>query len=117
MNRLGKLCEIEASIAACRVECAKQDVPFHADAVAAALGISYDTLLRYANGRGELARLLGATLQECTAAVIGAALSADPKTHGFWMFYLRNRAGFSDKGDTRTVLAEPVKFVGEERIT
>ena len=117
MKQLGKLQDIQHAVDACRTACAANDTPFHADALAAALGISYDTLLRYAGGRGELGRLLGAALQECTASVIGYALRADPKSHGLWMFYLRNRAGFTDKGEARVGVTEPVKFVGEERIT
>ncbi len=117
MKQMGKLSEIEATIASCRVQCAAEDKPFHADALAASLGIPYETLLRYAAGRGETARMLKAAVQECTASVIGYALTADPKSHGFWMFYLRNRAGFADKGDTRAPTGEAsVRFVGEERI-
>ncbi len=117
MKQLGKLCEIRAAIDACRARCAAADEPFHADALAAALGIPYETLVQYAVGRSETARILKAALQECTASVIGYALSADPKSHGLWMFYLRNRAGFMDKGEARASTGEaPVRFVGEERI-
>ncbi|MBQ9963578.1 MAG: hypothetical protein IJP14_00460 [Clostridia bacterium] len=117
MKQMGKLCEIKATIDTCRAQCAAANIPFHADALAAALGIPYDTLIRYTVGRGETARLLKAAVQECTASVIGYALTADPKSHGLWMFYLRNRVGFADKGDVRTPSTEsPVRFVGEERI-
>ena len=85
--------------------------------MAAALGIPYETLVQYAAGKGETARLLRAALQDCTASVVGHALAADPKSHGLWMFYLRNRAGFADKGETRPTVSEaPIQFVGEERI-
>ena len=48
--------------------------------------------------------------------MIGAALAADPKSHGLWMFYLRNRAAFSDKADKRESGAPPVVFVGEDAV-
>lgn len=118
MKQLGKLADIASRVDACRKACLEQDMPFHADALAAALGISYDTMLQYAKGGGEVARLLSAALQDCTASVIGYALTADPKSHPLWMFYLRNRAGFADKGENRPSTADllPVQFVGEERI-
>lgn len=117
MKQLGKLGEIQTTIADCRRRCEAENAPFHADALAAALGIPYETVVAYASGKGETARILKAALQECTASVISHALAADPKSHGLWMFYLRNRAGFADKGETRTVQAtEPVRFVSEERI-
>lgn len=118
MKKLGKLDDIEQKIGACRARCAAAGVPFHADALAAALGISYEMLLRYADGSGSMAVLLRAAIQECTAAVIASALAADPKSHGLWMFYLRNRAGFVDKGEARESRADggAVTFVGEERI-
>ncbi len=120
MNQLGKLKDIEACIAACRVQCEALGAPFHVDALAAALGISYETLMRYASGEGtsaNTAALLRAAVQECTASVVACALHADPKAHGLWMFYLRNRAGFADKGDAPKAEATGcVVFVGEERI-
>ena len=121
VNRLGKLHEIEQTIDQCRARCVAENMPFHADALAAALGISYETLIRYADGKGtsaNTAALLRAAVQECTASVIACALSADPKAHSLWMFYLRNRAGFADKGETRESRTEvgQVTFVGEERI-
>ena len=118
MKQLGTLKDITATIDGCRRQSEEQQSPFHADALAAALGIPYETLVLYAAGKGETARILKAALQECTASVITHALAADPKSHGLWMFYLRNRAGFADKGETRAgqVTAEPVRFIGEERI-
>lgn len=117
MKQLGKLEEIKATIEDCRRKCDADGGPFHADALAAALGIPYETVVAYAAGKGETARILKAALQDCTASVISHALAADPKSHGLWMFYLRNRAGFADKGETRAAQAEdPVRFVGEERI-
>ncbi len=121
MNRLGKLQEIEERITACRAQCAAAEIPFHVDALAAALGISVETLLAYADGHGtsvSTAAMLTAAVQECTASVIACALRADPKSHGLWMFYLRNRAGFMDKGESREPRADggAVTFVGEERI-
>ena len=113
--------ETAAAIAACRAACVQRDEPFHADALAAALGISYETLVTLAAGNGtskRMAALLRGALQECTASVVAAALSADPKTHNLWMFYLRNRAGFADKGERGELKFEAgtVTFVGEERI-
>ncbi len=118
MKRLGTLQDIENTVKLCRAACAAANVPFHADALAAALGVSYETLVRYAEGQGSMAKLLKAALQECTAAVIEAALCADPKAHGLWMFYLRNRVGFADKGEKPELKTEAggVIFVGEERI-
>ena len=91
MKRLGTLSNITATIDECRQRCQAEGSPFHADALAAALGIPYETVVAYASGKGETARLLKAALQECTASVISHALAADPKSHGLWMFYLRNR--------------------------
>ncbi len=117
MKQLGTLGEIKATIDDCRRRCELDNAPFHADALAAALGIPYETVVAYAAGKGETARLLKAALQECTASVVSHALAADPKSHGLWMFYLRNRAGFADKGESRATPSEaPVQFVGEERI-
>ena len=117
VKRLGTLFDITATIEECRRRCDADGSPFHADALAAALGIPYETVVAYAAGKGETARLLKAALQDCTASVVSHALAADPKSHGLWMFYLRNRAGFADKGETRAVQAEPpVTFVHEERI-
>ena len=118
MKQLGKLSEIKATIDDCRRRAELESAPFHADALASALGISYETLVSYASGKGETARILRAALQECTSSVITHALAADPKSHGLWMFYLRNRAGFADKGEARAgqTAEEPVRFIGEERI-
>jgi len=117
VKQLGTISDIKATIEACRRQCDADGGPFHADALAAALGIPYETVVAYATGKGETARILKAALQECTASVISHALSADPKSHGLWMFYLRNRAGFADKGETRALQSEDaVRFVGEERI-
>lgn len=117
MKQLGKLSDIAATIDECRRRCELENAPFHADALAAALGIPYETLVHYASGKGETARILKAALQDCTASVISHALGADPKSHTLWMFYLRNRAGFADKGETRANPSEaPVRFIGEERI-
>ncbi len=113
--------ETAAVIAACRTACVQRDEPFHADALAAALGVSYEKLIALAEGNGvarRTAALLRGALQECTASVVAAALSSDPKTHNLWMFYLRNRAGFADKGERGELKFEAgtVTFVGEERI-
>ena len=117
MKQLGSLAEITATIERCRRECEAEGGPFHADALAASLGIAYETLVEYASGRGSVAALLTAALQECTASVISHALSADPKSHSLWMFYLRNRAHFADKGERCELpTGSGVQFVGEERI-
>lgn len=118
MKQLGSLAHITDTITQCRAQCEAEGGPFHADALAAALGISYETLVEYANGRGSVAALLTAALQECTASVIAHALCADPKSHPLWMFYLRNRAHFADKGEQRCELpvGGGVQFVGEEKI-
>ncbi len=113
--------ETAAAITACRAACAAAGEPFHADALAAALGVSYETLITLAEGNGtskRMAALLRGALQECTASVVAAALCSDPKTHNLWMFYLRNRAGFADKGERGELKFEAgtVTFVGEERI-
>ncbi len=117
MKQLGSLAQITDTINRCRVECAAAGGPFHADALAAALGISYETLVEYASGRGSVAALLTAALQECTASVVAHALAADPKSHPLWMFYLRNRAQFADKGERCELpMGSGVQFVGEEKI-
>ena len=108
--------DVEGAIEACRATCAARGEPFHADALAAALGISYEALVSRAEGCGAVAKRLTAALQECTAAVVAAALTADAKAHGLWMFYLRNRAGFADKGAEVRTGVGGVIFVGEERI-
>ena len=111
-----KLQDVEGVIEACRAACAARGEPFHADALAAALGVSYEAMLDRARGDGAVAHRLAAAVQECTAAVVAAALAADPKTHGLWTFYLRNRAGFTDKAAEVRTGVGGVIFVGEERI-
>lgn len=108
--------EVDEAIRACKRVCAEKGEPFHADALAAALGVSYTELCRLADGRGRVPKALRAAIQECTASVIGAALAADPKSHGLWMFYLRNRAAFSDKADKREQGVPPVVFTGEDGV-
>ena len=108
--------EVDEAINESKRVCAAKGEPFHVDALAAALGVSYGELCRIADGRGRVPKALRAAIQECTAAVIGAALAADPKSHGLWMFYLRNRAAFSDKADKRESGAPPVVFVGEDAV-
>ncbi len=111
--------EIRAVVDACKRDCAAKGVPFHADALAAALGISYETLARYAAGKGSAAgeaAVLTAALQDCTAAVLTDALDADPKSHAFYMWYLRNRGGFSDKAGEMPRGESGVTFIGEGRI-
>lgn len=120
MNQLGSIAHITETIDTCRRTCRQQGVPFHADALAAALGISYDQLARYAAGEGTsrtVAGLLTAAVQECTADVLDWALKGDQKQHGFYMWYLRNRAGFSDKGpEIPRDGGGTVMFFGESRI-
>ena len=115
MKRLGSLPQIERRIAEGRAACEAAGVPFHADALAAALGISYETLAQYASENGNTAALLRAAMQECTAAVLSHAMSVDPKNHAFYMWYLRNRGSFSDK-ETAVGGASGVVFIGEGRI-
>lgn len=117
MKKMGSLTAIKEAIDRCRAECQNQNTPFHADALAATLGITYETLVAYAEGKGSVGVLLKGALQECTASVISYALNADPKSHSMWMFYLRNRAGFSEKGERpENIAGGGVQFVGEERI-
>lgn len=119
MNRLGNLAQIKENIHRCRAQCAAADLPFFADALAAALGISYHRLVQYAAGEGTsrtTAALLSAALQECTASVVAHALGADQKHHALCMWYLRNRAGFFDKETDAPRQGGGVTFVGEERI-
>ena len=108
--------EVDKAIRECKRACEAKGEPFHVDALAAALGMSYTEFCRLADGRGRVPRTLRAAIQECTASVIGMALAADPKSHGLWMFYLRNRAAFSDKTDKREQGAPPVVFVGEDGV-
>lgn len=110
MNKRKTIAETAAQIEACRDRCTRQGVPFHADALASALGVSYTTLTRWAVGDGapvRLAELLTGTLQECTASVVEHAMSADPKQQGWYMWYLRNRAGFSDKAGDQPAEPQP----------
>lgn len=119
MNRLGSLAQIKQTIDDCRAQCRQQDIPFYADGLAAALGIPYDRLARYAAGEGAsvtTAALLSGALQECTASVLAYALRADQKHLPFYMWYLRNRAGFFDKDADTPRQGGGVTFVGEERI-
>ena len=119
MNRLGSLSHITATVAACREQCEAQGVPFHADALAAALGISYETLTAYAAGRGTsktVAALLSAAVQDCTASVLDHALRSDAKHHSFYMWYLRNRGGFFDKGGEAPRENTTVVLFGEDKI-
>lgn len=120
MNRLGKVSDIAACIEGCRADCAAKGVPFHADALAAALGIPYEQLARYAAGcetSHNVATLLSGALQECTASVVSFAMERDAKHHPLVMWYLRNRAGFADKGDAAAPSSTAaVTFVGENKI-
>ncbi len=119
MNKIGKVSDIAERIAVCRTECAANGVPFHADALAATLGVPYDQLARYAAGEGtspNVAKLLANALQECTASVVSFSLSSDTKYHPLVMWYLRNRAGFTDKGEAPPSQGATVTFVGENKI-
>lgn len=119
MNRLGSIAHITETVDACRRHCEAQGVPFHTDALAASLGISYETLTAYAAGRGAsktVAALLSAAVQECTASVLEYALRSDAKHHSFYMWYLRNRGGFSDKGGELPKDGTTVVLFGEEKI-
>lgn len=120
MNQLGSIAHITERIEECRRHCEQQSVPFHADALAAALGIPYETLVGYAAGEGTsktVAALLSAALQECTASVLEYALRGDQKQHSFYMWYLRNRGGFSDKGpESPRESGGAVVFFGEGKI-
>ena len=115
MKQMGRLSDIRERIDVCRARCEALGVPFHADALAAMLGVSYDRLLRFADERGNTAALIRAALQECTASVLSHAMQSDPKHHALYMWYLRNRGGFSDKA-TEGVMHGGVVFVGEGRI-
>ncbi len=116
MNRLGSLAVIRQKTQECKQRCEAQGVPFHADALAAALGISYETLVRYAAGENTAADILSAALQECTASVLSFAMAADAKHHALYMWYLRNRGGFSDKGGAALPGDGGITFIGEGRI-
>ncbi len=120
MNCLGSLSHITETIAVCRKDCAAKGTPFYADALAAALGISYDRLARYAAGENTsktTAALLAGALQACTASVLEHAMKGDAKQQTFYMWYLRNRGGFSDKGpELPRETGGTVVFVGENRI-
>lgn len=120
MNRLGSLAAIRKTVEGCKRQCREEGIPFHADALAAALGISYDTLARYAEGKDTsltTASLLKSALQDCTASVLSFAMASDAKQQPFWMWYLRNRGGFSDKGrEAVGTESVAVTFIGEGRI-
>lgn len=119
MKRPKNAAAVQAAIDGCRERCVAAGVPFHADALAAALGISYEALTRYAAGEETVpgvAALLAAALQECTASVLTCAMEADPKRHAFYMWYLRNRGGFADKGGEPARPDGGVTFIGEGRI-
>ena len=119
MSRLGSVADVKSAIEECKARCAAQGTPFHADALAAALHVSYDTLHTLANGNGasqKLAAVLEGALQECTASVLTHAMAADAKQHGLYMWYLRNRGGFSDKGGAPFHADGGVTFIGEGRI-
>ncbi len=113
--------DVTAALRRCRQQCEAAGGTLHADALAAELGISYEQLAAAADGCGASRAVAAAVrhaLQQCTAAVVAAALADEPKTHPMWMFYLRNRAGFVDKGEARDLKTAvgSVIFVGEERI-
>lgn len=112
----GTRAQITRAARLARAACREADEPFHADALAAALGISYDELVAAANdeSRPAVAARLRAVIQECTASVVAEALRADPKAHGLWMFYLRNRVGFAD--GRAASAGQAVTFIGEDRI-
>lgn len=117
MSRPGSLADIRRAVSECKTRCEALGIPFHADALAAALGISYETLVRCAEGKevgATTAAVLAEALQECTASVVSFALSADPKHHALYMWYLRNRGGFADK--IAPSHGDGVTFIGEGRI-
>lgn len=114
MANFGSVKEVKAAAAREKARCEASGVPFFADALAAALFVPYETLERAAAGHGvcpALAAALSAALQECTASVLEAAMKSDAKAQAFYMWYLRNRAGFSDR--ERGGVADAVTFVGE----
>lgn len=114
-KRERKPSEVRRAIAACRDACAQTGRVMCVDALAAALEMTCEELFAQADRRTEVGALLVAAIQECTAETVAAALSADPKTHPLWMFYLRNRASFADKPE-RADSGVSITFVGEERI-
>lgn len=119
MSRLGNTAEVKAVIAEAKHRYEKTGLPFHADALAAALNVSYDGLLDLAQGKGtsaKMATVLSAALQDCTANVLSFAMASDPKHHALYMWYLRNRGGFSDKGGALLHGDGGVTFIGEGRI-
>lgn len=110
---------LAAAQAAAREACRAAGEPFHVDALAAALGVSFEELMAAATDERHPVRAarLRAAMQECTASVVGEALRADPKSHGLWMFYLRSRGGLSEeRAESLGSAAGGVTFVGEERI-
>ena len=119
MSRLGTAEEVREVIADAKRRYEAQGLPFHADALAAALNVSYDTLVELASGNGvsaKTATVLSAALQDCTASVLSFAMAADAKHHALYMWYLRNRGGFSDKGGAVLHGDGGVTFIGEGRI-
>ena len=119
MKRFAGVAQVSDTIEEAKNRFAAQGVPFHADALAAALNVSYDTLVAAARGEGvtpKMAATLTAALQECTASVVSCAMAADAKHHALYMWYLRNRGGFSDKGSVPLPADGGVTFIGEGRI-
>ena len=119
MSRLGTVEEVRGLIADAKRRYEAQGLPFHADALAAALDVSYERLAEMAQGKGVSAKMgavLSAALQDCTANVLSFAMAADAKHHALYMWYLRNRGGFSDKGGAVVHGDGGVTFIGEGRI-
>lgn len=108
--------KVRRAIETCKASCAATGRVLCVDALAAALGMTCEELFTASSRATEVGALLSAAIQECTAETVAAALSADPKAHPLWMFYLRNRAAFADKPEAKGDSGVSITFVGEERI-
>lgn len=95
-------------------------VPLTLERVAACLGIGRERLRQLATASAgparserEVAALLRQVYLDCNAALI-EELVACRSSHGGALLLAKNDFGYTDKGDAAA--AEPVCFVGEERL-
>ena len=110
---------VREGIAQARRLAEDRGVPLTLERVAACLGIGRERLRELAAAAGrtraerETAALLRQVYLDCNAALI-EELIACRSSHGGAMLLAKNDFGYTDKGDGAA--AEPVCFVGEERL-
>lgn len=111
---------VEEAIRRAETYAREAGVPLTLERVAACLGIGRERLRQLATAPAgparserEVAALLRQVYLDCNAALI-EELVACRSSHGGALLLAKNDFGYTDKGDAAA--AEPVCFVGEERL-